>query len=93
MTDWSKLTQACQQAMKLAAEKPGRYGGRYVGRLDAKKVNGKWIDGDFIVLDDDDPDAVPKHVDVLAQVTPTKVYAIGGARNYLREDGTVSFHD
>lgn len=84
MTDWAKLTKACNDAMALASEKPGRYGGRYVARK-----------GDeFVVLDDDDPDKFrdDESIDILAQATPTKVHAIGRARNFLNEDGSVEFH-
>lgn len=89
MTNWNELTTRCHEAMKLAAKKPGRYGGRYVGRryLKVEKRD------EFVVLADDDPSTVPKDVDVLAQVTPYTVYPIGRARFYLLADGTVSFPD
>ncbi len=59
---------ACRLAMKLAATSPGRYGGRYIAR------EGEGV----VVLDDDDPERYPD-ANVLAQVTPDTVYAIGRA--------------
>jgi len=88
MTDWTKLTEACHEAMKQATEKPGRYGGRHV----ARKYNRKTKQTEFLVLSDDDLDRVrDPYLDVLAQVMPTKVCPIGGARNYLQPDGSVVF--
>ena len=88
MMDWNKLTAVCDKAMKLAAESPGRYGGRYVAR-------GLTEEDGFFVLPDDDPDLYrdDESLDILAQVTPTKVHAIGGARRFLNEDGSVDFGD
>jgi hypothetical protein len=61
-TNWDELRHACRVAMVLAAEEPGRYGGRYVAR--------SWVDGRtlFIVLADDDPDVYQDDddLDVLA---------------------------
>jgi hypothetical protein len=85
MTDWNELTEKCREAMSLAANNPGRYGGRYVARRDNR-------DG-FFVMDDDDPEQIPDDVDVLAQVTPKAVYPIGRARNYLLSDGRVEFQN
>lgn len=86
--DWNQLTITCQQAMEFAKRNPGRYGGRYVGR---HQVDGRT---EFLILADDDPslDYGPD-IDILAQVTPHAVHAIGGARFYLRVDGTVDFGD
>ena len=88
-TDWDELTAACRRAMQLAAQSPGRYGGRYV----ARKWNAQRQQTEFFVLDDDDPERYrdDEALDILAQVTPTKVYGIGRARHWLREDGTVWF--
>lgn len=89
MTDWNKLTEACKQGMVAAAENPGRYGGRYVGRYYDRKAK----DDVFVVLDDDDPETVPEHIDVLAQCCPKKVNPIGGAGTFLKADGSVEFPD
>lgn len=85
MTDWTQLEIVCKRAMQAAAEKPGRYGGRHVGRR-YDKAAGKTV---FVVLEDDDWDLVPDDVDVLAQCTPQCVNSIGPAARYLRSDGTV----
>ena len=84
--DWEQLTKACKEAMKLAAESPGLYGGRYVARSCPK--------GEFIVLEDDDPDRYnnDESVDIIAHVQPDIVHPIGRARNYLKEDGSVVFN-
>jgi len=81
-SDWRDLTKCCMATQQLAATFPGPYGGLYVGR---------WADGTFSCLDTDDPEKVPDDFDVLAQVTPDRVYPIGRAANYLRADGTVNF--
>jgi hypothetical protein len=70
--------------MQEAAENPGRYGGKYVGRKYDKANR-----CDIWVILDDDPDNVPEPVDVLVHVTPKKCYGIGHARYWINEDGTV----
>lgn len=75
----TKTYQACRTARFLAGQSPGRYGGRYIAR-DRDEV---------IVLDDDDPELYPD-ADIIAQVTPNAVYAIGAAREWLMEDGSVT---
>lgn len=80
--DFEKLTAVCKHAMTLAAESPGRYGGRYVARNTQDEI---------VVLDDDDPETVADDIDVLAQVTPDRVWAVGHARGYLNDDGSVTF--
>jgi len=99
-TNWAELTERCREAMVAAKEKPGRYGGLYVGRYYDKK-NKVTV---FAILADDDPDTyhketvtlldgskMPKEFDVMAQATPKRVYPIGFARTYLLPDGTVDF--
>ena len=66
--------------MKLAATSPGRYGGRYIAREGEDRV---------IVLDDDDPERYPD-ANLIAQVTPDTVHAIGHAGRWLNADGSVS---
>ena len=76
------VSQACRDAMAAAADSPGRYGGRYVART---------LDGEGLVICDDDPETVPDDLDVIAQCTPDVVHPIGRAQQWLREDGSVIF--
>lgn len=87
MTDWTQLETVCKKAMQAATEKPGRYGGRYVGRRFNKTTRAS----EFVILDDDDGDEVPDDVDVVAQCTSERVNPIGAAARYLQADGTVNF--
>lgn len=89
MRDVDAIKAACEKAMKAAATKPGRYGGRYV----AERYNHKTKKRDVIVLDDDDPELYrdDETLDIFAQATPAKVYGIGRARYWLAEDGTVTY--
>ena len=89
--DFEELPATIESARKAAKEKPGRYGGRYV----ARRYNRKERKTEWFVLDDDDPDVYrdDESLDVIAQVTPTAVNAIGRARHWLREDGTFKFND
>jgi hypothetical protein len=83
-----ELEAEISRAKQLATSKPGRYGGRYVARR-YDRASGSDL---FVTLEDDDPDTVADGWDVLAQVTPSKVYGIGHARNYIRPDGTVDYN-
>jgi hypothetical protein len=89
VTDWTELPEVCRQAMQAAAEKPGRYGGRYV----ARRYNRREDRTEFLVLEDDDPILYQddETLDILAQVTPTKVLGVGHMRDFLAEDGKVYF--
>lgn len=89
MTNWNDLTVKCQEAMRAAAAKPGRYGGRYVARRYDRVAETDV----FMVCDDDDPDAyrADESIDILAHVIPTEVRPLGYARTYLQSDGTVCF--
>ncbi|MHC4406868.1 MAG: hypothetical protein ACYTG0_45205 [Planctomycetota bacterium] len=80
--DFHAVTMACKAAMKKAKQMPGRYGGRYVARNNAGIVR---------VLTHDDPDLLGEEWDVIAHCTPDKVLPIGHARNWLNDDGSVTF--
>lgn len=84
---FDKLPSVHKEAMVMAAESPGRYGGRYVGR----RYNQATREDEYEILDDDDPELYrnDKALDILAQVTPTKVYGIGHARYWITADGDV----
>lgn len=90
---WAKLPKVLRDAMELAKIAPGRYGGRYVGRV----YNRTAKRDEFVICDDDDPEKYHNDsdcdLDILAQATPTKIHPIGGARNYINADGTIEFHE
>lgn len=87
--DAKAIKEACDKAMKAAAERPGRYGGRYVSRWYDRQKN---VDV-YEVLEDDDPEKYrgrkwEKH-DIFAQVTSAQVYPLGRARYWLDGQGRV----
>lgn len=88
---WEKLPAVCKEAMRLAAESPGRYGGRYV----ARRYNAETQLDEFLILDGDDPEDYPEDpedtLDILAHVAPDEVRPVGSARHWLNRDGTVDF--
>lgn len=88
-TDWGELTKKLRQAKLEAAQHPGRYGGRYVGR----RWNKRTKRSDFLILDDDDPDKIPADVDVLAIAKPDVIHPLGGAGRFIQPDGTIDFGD
>lgn len=89
MEIWDKVGPTCQEAMQAAAEKPGRYGGRYVGRRYDKANNEDLL----VILDDDDPKTVPDEIDVLCHVTPGRVLPVGRMRHFMDDQGNVTFPD
>jgi hypothetical protein len=85
MSDWPEFTAACGEAMRLASESPGRYGGRYVAHK-----------GDqIVVLDDDDPERYRNggedEVDILAHVQPEVVYPVGRMAACCDKEGVVTY--
>lgn len=87
--EFAELPAVLRQGMQAAAERPGRYTGRYVARKYDKAAE-RTV---FMVLDDDDPDLYrdDESLDILAQCRPDKVYGIGSARNWINEDGSLDF--
>jgi hypothetical protein len=89
-----EITNTFRQAMELAKLNPGRYGGRYVGRI----YNRETKQDEYVICEDDDPkrfneggDLFNDKLDILAQCTPTKCYGIGRWRNFVNADGSVDF--
>lgn len=83
------VSEVCKQAMTAAADKPGRYGGRYVGR----RYNRAERRDDVFILDDDDPELYrdDETLDLIAQVTPKAVLPMGRCRYWLNSDGSINW--
>jgi hypothetical protein len=87
--DLDAIEATLAKAMQLAAEKPGKYGGRYVGRRYDKKAN---IDR-YVICDDDDPEGPESQdqtLDIFALARPDDVFGLGHFRYFINRDGTIN---
>lgn len=89
--EFADVPRVCAEAMKAAAEKPGKHGGRYV----ARRFNKTTQHTEWMILDDDDFELyrADESLDIVAQATPKRIYPMGPARNWLNADGSTNFKD